>query len=186
MTKICKIKGCGKPRYVRGWCQMHYTRWWKHGNLGKAGSMCEQHGENSRVNGRRVVTPEYRAWQQMRSRCYDSNRHDYGRYGGRGIKVCTEWCVSFTAFLRDMGRKPTHEHTLDRIDNNGDYNKENCRWATYKEQGRNTSRCKLNIEYAKAIRKLYAAGHYTQSQLARMFGVRPSTINAVCAGRTWA
>lgn len=83
------------------------------------------------------TTPEYRSWQAMRERClYESHKH-YSRYGGRGISVCDSWRESFSAFLSDMGKKPTPKHTLERINNDGNYEPSNCRWATYAEQRAN-------------------------------------------------
>lgn len=82
-------------------------------------------------------TPTYFSWVDMRRRCNNPEREDYPRYGGRGIRVCSEWESSFEAFHRDMGTRPVGK-TLDRIDNEGHYTPKNCKWSTRKEQGRNT------------------------------------------------
>jgi transposase len=73
----------------------------------------------------------------MKYRCHDIKDDNYHKYGARGIKVCDRWLEDFWNFSNDMGEKPTKLHTVDRIDNDGNYEPDNCRWATKKEQSRN-------------------------------------------------
>jgi|SRR3990167_1062818 len=90
--------------------------------------------------------PIYNAWRDMRRRCNNPNYRTYKWYGRRGIKVCDRWddpLEGFPNFLADLGYKPSPQHSLDRIDNNGDYSPENCRWTTQKMQSRNMSRNRL-------------------------------------------
>jgi len=82
-------------------------------------------------------SPEYRAWQHMKSRCSNPRHHQYPRYGGRGIRVCARWLASFADFLDDMGPRPSPRHSLERRDNDGPYCPENCTWATAVQQMRN-------------------------------------------------
>lgn len=119
---------------------------------------------------RMTGTKVWRAWNSMLRRCRNPRAYHYDIYGGRGISVCARW-LAFENFYADMGNPPTDKHTLDRIDSNGDYSKENCRWATNQEQclNRRNNRLvtydgktlpmsvwaeKLNLIYSSAIWKL--------------------------------
>lgn len=85
----------------------------------------------------RNIPPEYVTWVNMRRRCYAKTSTKFSAYGGRGIRVCSRW-DSFENFLADMGPRPSPQHSLDRINNDGNYEPGNCRWATAHQQSRNT------------------------------------------------
>jgi len=95
---------------------------------------------NHRTTGTGKPSPTYYSWVCMKYRCNNPHSPDYPRYGGRGIKVCSEWGL-FTNFLRDMGARPEGK-TLDRIDVNGHYNKDNCKWSTGEDQSNNRRKTK--------------------------------------------
>jgi len=84
-----------------------------------------------------TFTSEYNTWCSMKKRCLNPNNKGYKNYGGRGINICKEWINSFEVFISEMGKKPTINHSIERIDNSKGYYKENCKWATKKEQCRN-------------------------------------------------
>ena len=92
-------------------------------------AMATKHGEHG--------SPEYVNWRALRERCLNPKHKNYPEYGGRGIKVCERWLNSFENFLADMGRRPFPEATVDRKENDGDYEPGNCRWATRLDQTKN-------------------------------------------------
>lgn len=98
-----------------------------------------QHGHN-RSDAR---TGEYGSWAGAKTRCTNPNHPAFHNYGGRGISMCDRWLNSFELFLQDMGPKPTPQHSIDRINNDGNYEPGNCRWATSVEQGRNNRRTRM-------------------------------------------
>ena len=148
-TLQCHVADCDKPSKCHGYCAKHYTRFCRHGdplvNLYKG---VKKH-------------PLYGTWLAMKNRCYNPNSEDWPRYGGRGIRVCDRWRDDFCAFADDMGERPDG-HTIDRIDFNGDYCPENCRWITQTQQCRNKS-TNVFLEYKGTV--------YILKDLADMVGV---------------
>jgi hypothetical protein len=92
------------------------------------------------------VSTEFKTWSSMIFRCYNSNCNNYKYYGGRGIQVCDRWKNSFENFLEDMGLKPSKSYSIDRIDNNGNYELSNCKWSTKLEQSNNQSSNRIIID----------------------------------------
>ena len=114
------------------------------------------------------IPPEYNTWKGMRQRCTNPNHRVYALYGGRGIAVCERWANSFQAFLDDVGPKPSPDHSLDRVDVNGNYEPGNVRWATQQEQCRNQRRNR---------RLIYQGEERTLAEICQAAGVESSHVN---------
>lgn len=140
-----------------------------------------KHGHDQRAG----ETAEYRAWQHMLRRCDPASRTNFQNYAARGITVCERWRYDFSAFLADVGPRPSPSHSIDRINNNGNYEPGNVRWATRSQQNQNTRGNKLNETSVREIRRRWSAGGNNTAALAREFGVSSSTIWRVVTNRQW-
>lgn len=149
MKKECTVSGCTNPIHAKGYCNGHYLQIWRCGKI--------IHGE-IRESGDKQKQPEYQSWIAMKKRCYEKNSFAYKYYGGRGIKVCGRWldyAHGFDNFLEDMGRRP-EGYSLDRIDNNKDYEPSNCRWADKQTQSinrRNVKEPYITVRNTKSGRR---------------------------------
>lgn len=112
--------------------------------------------------------PLYQTWDGIKKRCYQVGATGYTNYGGRGIKMCDEWKNSFWTFVDDMGEKPFKASSIERLDNNKDYSKDNCIWATAKEQASNR-RTNIYVKYQNEMYTLYA--------ICKVFNLTYSTIH---------
>ena len=116
------------------------------GETKSCGCLSKENLEKGRVGTHRMSeSVEYRTWLHIKWRCLNKNCPRYKNYGGRRIKMCNDWLESFGNFYKDMGKRPENKSSIDRIDNNKGYYKENCHWATRTEQARNKRNNKMLI-----------------------------------------
>lgn len=171
----CKIDGCTSTyKMNKGYCNAHYLRLRRHGDpLG--GRNDEKHGE--------AHTRSYRVYRAMINRCYNPNIKGYKRYGGRGITVCKRWLDSYIAFKDDMGEKPTADHSIDRIDNDGNYEPSNCRWATKEQQMRNRG---YVVKAKTPYTGVYKAGKKYAVECSGIYVGKYSTIEEAISARLMA
>jgi hypothetical protein len=134
------------------------------GNTLSCGCLLRRAGKNSpsyKHGGARLQ--EYKTWVRIKTRCYDKNNPKYPIYGGRGITVCDRWRYSAKNFMNDMGPKPSPKHSIDRIDVNGNYCKENCKWSTAAEQAMNR-----RIKPSTGVVGVYLDGRINKKYRARI------------------
>ena len=127
---LCRCD-CGRIKAIFG-------RHLRVGHTTSCGCWRAESSRERRVTHGMNGTPEYRCWVEMIRRCYNPQRRGFHNYGGRGIIVCDRWRNSFESFFADMGPRPSTRHSLDRMNNDGQYSPDNCRWATSRQQCRNT------------------------------------------------
>lgn len=168
---LCRCD-CGAEKVVMGE-SLRLGRTTSCGCLGRESRLAAhlRHGQSAR--GR--VTPERHIYGTMLNRCRNPNDRNFARYGGRGIVVCERWQADFAHFFADMGPRPSPRHEIDRIDNDGPYSPENCRWATRQEQMRNTSA-------ARPVERGDGQLYRTIVEAAAAVGVTPAGIGAACRG----
>lgn len=135
----------------------------RHGNVSSCGCI----GRLRAAKHLMTKTSEYHSWSNMKARCDKKGSVNYKRYGGRGITYQESW-AKFENFISDMGLKPHERYSLDRIDNDGNYTKENCRWASFQTQANNTS---------TNVRVEYKGESLTLSELSRTTGIPASRIS---------
>lgn len=127
----------------------------KSGRMKSCGCFSRQMVSERRFIHGKSHSPEHRAWCNMHWRCNEPSNKMYHRYGARGIKVCSRW-KTFANFYSDMGDRPSKDHSIERVDNNGDYTPGNCVWATRLVQNRNQSRNR-RVTYRGEIMTVSAA-----------------------------
>lgn len=160
-----------------------------HGTTRRGGHCikCERLRVRNGPKRREPLHPLYGVWQDIKKRCYNPKCRSYPDWGGRGIGICDQWRVSFSAFVADappLPEGPPGFWSIHRINNHGNYEPGNIAWATPTEQNRNKRNVKLTIERAREIRALHAQGA-RQADLAQQFGVARRTISDVLRNKLW-
>jgi len=172
--QICIIEGCTKKLKAKGYCNKHYRRFLRYGD-----PLCTKIERHGMIN-----ISEYETWSGIKKRCYNKSSEHYSYYGGRGIRVCQRWRNSFLAFYTDMGPKPFPKAEIDRIDNDGNYEPDNCRWVTHAQNCQNKSTTKLTMGKAEEIRKLYKGG-VAQTEIAANYGMGNDSIGLIVHNKQW-
>jgi hypothetical protein len=174
-TLKCSVENCNELVVSAGLCNKHYQRKRKHNDVNYV---------NNNMHGLSKI-PEYSVWQNIISRCYNSKNKSYKDYGGRGITICSRWLESFYNFYTDMGCRPSSKHEIDRINNNGSYQKNNCRWATRTKNARNKRSNVCNEMLANEIRLKYKTVKVSARILAQEYKMSKTNVLDILHERIW-
>ena len=175
----CCIKGCNNKHRSLGFCDVHYSQWRRYGHPLSRELKYVRHGHRQAKSD----TKEYRVWHGMKKRCNCETDPNYHRYGARGIKVCDAWDQSFKVFIDDMGPCP-NKYSIERIDNNGNYEPSNCKWATAQEQGQNKRDVYLTKDIVIDMRVKHQKG-FTVKQIADSYSFPYNTTYMAVTKRSW-
>lgn len=169
--RTCSVEGCqSRCAPSRTLCSKHRYRLWKYGNLSAPLPSYRKTAAwrpGARTHGM-SKTPIYKTWRNIIERCTNPKHVGWKDYGGRGITVCPRWRDSFTAFLEDMGDRPSLVSTIDRIDPNRGYEPGNCRWLESRSEQQNNRRCTVRLTIEQVTHPL--------AEWARLSGAPPQRI----------
>jgi len=179
-TYVKVICDCGIEREAQLNCL-------RNGNTTSCGCYNKEASKKANTtHGLALRHPTWRAWTNMKARCYSVNAPYYKNYGGRGITVCDEWKDDFQSFFDwSIANGWQKGLTIDRKNNNGNYTPDNCRWTTREKQAQNTRRTKLNEAQVLEIRTSFANGQTGRGELANKYNVSRHQINLILRGKSW-
>ena len=176
--KYCSLPDCNSVVHAKGFCKVHYLRWYRNGSTDKVDRKATAPRGKDLPHTKHGLWNHslYPTWHAMMARCYNQSNAKYPRYGGRGIKVCERWHL-VENFVADLGERPTGM-SIDRIDNDGDYCPENIRWATPMVQARNRPQASIPQWKRDEAIRLYAENG-SPKLTAELLGIPSSSVKNI-------